>query len=182
MKISVVITPKFVAQQLFDETIGKDWYRFQYKAMVIGRYLHQYMLHYLESNRHRERKTIGESITKYLDFQAEAGAGTGQVSWGIGHVPTLMTHVPYFHILNDGKKIGGGVFIPGGGKARPVVFTDGNADPNRRGTGGNAVTMMRKQSGHPIRAIRPIPYIDATQFKMLHEINKLLAETKSRVG
>ena len=180
----MTITPKFNATELVNEVIQKEWFVFQNEALLLGRQMHEFMRRYINNNRHRTGGT--NKLANSINFEI-LSTSMGRLEWGIGNINQL---VPYWHVIATGKMISGGRFRPGGGKYRPVRFTDGNADPkNRIGyftfespTGGGTA---RATSFSPIGGgrlpsyVRPIPYIEVTRAHLDYEIEKLLARLGS---
>ena len=169
----MTISPKFSAREIIDNTIRKHWFEFQERAFNIGKLAHSYMINYIKSHKHR----AGSSglLERSINFYPITGAG--MVGWGVG----LMSELPkYWYVVNYGKKVTGEDFIPGMGKARPVVFSDGNASSSKRGAGTGQMWTMRNITGNePLPSkIRPINYIQATRARVNANVRNLLIRLK----
>lgn len=172
MPFKVVITPKFNAKKITDETIKRMWFEFQAEAIDIGRRLHREVRMYINQNRHRTGGT--GTLARSITFDKEIGLG--QISWGIGNMDTMNQYAPYWYVINFGKMITGGEFIPGGGKFRPIKFDGSPADPSLRGRGTQRATHII--SGDNVSPVRPINYIQYGQVKMKSEIDTLIRQLK----
>jgi len=133
-----------------------------------------YMQKYIDS--HRKRRGGTDILLNSIQLYRQHGAGS--VFWGVG----LMSELPpYWYVINYGKKMTGEPFIPGMGKTRPVVFSDGNADPTLRGAGTGEKYIHKKITGgnEPIPSVvRPMNYIQATRARLNANINNLLKRLK----
>ena len=177
MGLQFTITPQFKTKEIVDNTIGKYWFEFQASAFDLGARTQQYMIDYIKGHKHR----IGSSglLERSIDLVTQTGAGF--VSWGIGTVTGLPN---YYYVLNYGKKITGEDFIPGGGKIRPVEFSDGNADSSKRGVGTGQVWTYKRITGtnEPIPSVvRPMNYIEATRFRLNANLRNLINKLKRNV-
>jgi len=174
MITKVVITPMFNTKEIMDTTISKHWIDFQYKAFLFGKELHSFMKGYLNAHRHRKGGT--GKLAKAITFDADDPAGA--VSWGIGNIDVLNKEVPYWYVINYGRKVSGEPFIPGGGKFVPGFFGNGVApDPSMRGVGTERFTYTPGKgidSGMVAGIIRPINYIEMTEAKLNQGLYKLL--------
>lgn len=173
------ITPRFSTKEIMDDTIRKHWTNFQYRAIVMGGKLAHYMKHYITANRKRAGGT--GNLSKAIKFEKTVGAGV--FSWGIGDINLLNNQAKYWYVVNYGKKISGGEFIPGGRKYRPIEFTDGRADSSKRSQGtARAISFKRITGNESIPSvIRPMNYIQATRHQLDKEIRQLLAKLKMEV-
>ena len=173
MALKMTVTPRFNAKEIYDTTIGKFWFEFQARAFELGQLAHAYMINYIKTHKHR----AGSSglLERSINFYPITGAG--MVGWGVGLISQLP---PYWYVINYGKKVTGEDFIPGMGKVRPVVFSDGNADPSKRGAGtGQMWTLKRITGDEPLPSkIRPINYIQATRARINANIRNLLIRLK----
>jgi hypothetical protein len=145
----------------------------------MGAKLHSIMRGYI--NAHRKRQGGTGRTARAINF--EPTTSPGLIHWGIGNLDILYAQAPWWHVLNYGARIDGRPFVPGGGKVRPVKFTDGDAKPNLRGRGIAGVTGFKRieSTNEPIPSvIRPMNYIEYTQAKMTQQVYKLLASLKRR--
>lgn len=168
----IKITPRFSASQIYEETLAKDWESIQLHFFQAGHSLLKYMRSYINSNRKRSGGT--GNLANAIDLKVFST--TGQISWGIGHIPTLMQRAPYWYVLNFGKTISGKTFVPGMGKAVPGYFGGGNSpDSSKKGAGTEHFTYAKKSFAiHPGK-IRPINYIQASEHMLKIHINTILA-------
>jgi hypothetical protein len=174
MITKMVITPKFNVHQWARTNLSRDWFEMQDVLVEMGRKLHTYMINYIQT--HRKRSISGgNSITKVIQFHL-LSTGPARIDWGIGDIKLLQSLTPYWYVLNYGKTIDGRRFIPGGEKWRPVRFGDNPADPELRGHGTQRATVFAPiGNGRTPSPIRPINYIQSTQFRMGNEIRRILA-------
>ena len=129
------------------------------------------MRHYINSNRKRSGGT--DNLANAIDLKVFST--TGQISWGIGHIPTLQSKAPYWYVIDKGKKITGGRFIPGGGKFVPGFFGGGNRpDSAKKGAGTEHFTYKRNTFGIYPGIIRPMNYISASEHMLKQHINAVL--------
>jgi len=169
------ITPQFNTKEIIDSTIKTRWFEFQMEVVEIGKRLHSYMVNYVNQNRKRSGGT--GKLAGSIQFDWVVGPGT--ISWGIGLISTLPQ---YWYVVNYGKKITGEPFIPGGGKYRPYLFTDGKADAQKRGKGTSQALGFRKRIGplEPVPSvIRPMNYIESTSGRLDAELATLFARLRS---
>ena len=178
MITKVTITPKFSAKEIVDTTIKKDWFAFQSQSFDLGNRMLTYMQTYI--NTHRKRSGGTGNLANAM--QLSKTTGMAQIWWGIGHIPTLNKQAKYWYVLNFGKTVSGKKFIPGGGKYRPVKFTDGRADSNKRAPSyGNAkaITIIKRRASDPlVSPIRPINYIESTRHRLNKELELLITKLK----
>jgi hypothetical protein len=172
MSFKVTITPKFDSKKIVDSTLKSFWFEFQAEAIDIGRRLHREVRMYINQNRHRTGGT--GKLARSITFDKEVGQA--QISWGIGNMDTMNQYAPYWYVINFGKMITGGEFIPGGGKFRPIRFDGSPADPSLRGRGTQRASFII--SGDNVSPIRPINYIQYGQAKMQNEIATLIRQLK----
>lgn len=173
--MQIVVTPQFNATTLYNETIGRDWTIFQFRANLIGNSVLVYMRNYIDSHRHRSPKRSGASLVHNIRIHHVDSPAT--VGWGIGDISYLQRHNPYWYVLNYGKTISGQRFIPGMGKMVPGSFDPTGAPKSQKRNFGEPFIYSRggDYAMLPKQAIRPIPYIHAGNRRMRSEINKLLA-------
>ena len=168
------IIPRFNATELVNEVIQKEWFTFQNEAFLLGRQMHEFMRRYINNNRHRTGGT--GKLANSINFEI-LSTSMGRLEWGIGNISQL---VPYWHVIATGKMVSGGRFRPGGGKYRPIQFTDGDADPKMRGKGtARATSFVPIGGGRQPSYITPIPYIEVTRAHLDSEIEKLLTRLGS---
>jgi len=168
----IKITPRFSASQIIEEDLNKSWFEIQAHFLEAGHSLLKYMRSYINSNRKRSGGT--GNLARAIDMKVLST--TGQVSWGIGHIPTLNLRAKYWYVLNFGKTITGKTFVPGMGKAVPGFFGGGNRpDSSKRGAGTEHFTYARKTFAMNPGAIRPTNYIQASEHMLKIHINTILA-------
>ena len=170
------ITPVFNVQEVWNEGFGFAWFVFQDAAFEMGKRMHTYMVNYLSASKKRRSK-VGSSLANNIKFHT-TGKTPGSISWGIGDISQLQKTNPYWYVLNYGKKVSGEVFIPGGGQFRPVMYSDGRPLSTLAGHGTGAGTAIGR--GRPVSPIRPIPYIDITQWKLDRAVQKILAMLRAQ--
>jgi len=101
------------------------------------------------------------------------------ISWGIGHIPSLQAQSPYWYVLNYGKTITGSRFIPARGKGVPGYFQPSGApSANKRNGREPFIYSPGTFMMYPKQAIRPINYIESTQFRLSNDFRILLATLK----
>ena len=169
------ITPKFNVREIISTTIEKDWINFQAGAFNIGKKLHSYMQTYINS--HRRRRGGSGKLSKSINFEVKAGAGLGSIFWGIGNVNLLLAH---YYVINYGKMITGGEFIPNRGNFVPGSFE--GSRPNSALRGGVERFNYKDGSGFgmkPGKAIRPMHYIEATKARLNANLRALLLKLKA---
>ncbi len=176
MITQVKITPVFDVQQVWNEGFGFAWFIFQNEAFELGKRMHTYMINYLSANKKRASK-VGSSLANNIKFHT-ISKSPGQIAWGIGDISQLQRTNPYWYVLNYGKKVSGERFIPGGGQFRPVMYSDGRPQSSLAGHGTGTATAIGR--GNPVSPIRPIPYIDKTQWKLGREVARILAMLRSQ--
>lgn len=173
--MSLKITPRFSSKQIIDETIRKDWFMFQFEAMNLGARTLNYMQNFILTHRKRRGGTgkLAKSIKLYNV------SGTGFVSWGIGLIPELE---PYWYVINYGKMITGGDFIPGKGKAIPGSFEGSRAEAGLGGgvekfnyNDGTGFGMIAK------KPVRPMNFIQATRARLNANLRNLINRLKRGV-
>lgn len=168
----VTVTPRFSARQIMDETIRKDWFLFQSEAFALGQRTQIYMQNYIKNNKKRRGGT--GKLEKAIDLVALTGAGF--VSWGVGSIATLP---PHWYVINYGKMITGGEFIPGGGKFVPGSFEGGRAEAGL--AGGVEKFNYGDGSGFgmtPKKPVRPMNYISATISRLNANLRALLVRIR----
>jgi hypothetical protein len=161
---TIKITPKFDTNTIYRKTIGQFWMKVQNEVTPMGKAIHHYMLSYINNNCKRAGST--GNLEKAINYDIIHGAGI--VGFGIGNMDILNSQASYWFVINYGKKITGEMFIPGGGKYRPVEFVDGKADPSLRGVGHSKATKFVKidGEGRTPSIVRPMGYIEATRRKL----------------
>jgi len=182
MAYKIKMTPAFNTREIIKTTLQRDWFEFQLHAHNTGKTLLHYMQSFINSNRKRSggKGTLSKAMTLTIL------STTGKIHWGLGHIPTLNQRAkgfggnPYWYVVNYGKKVTGEAFIPGGGKYRPIMFTDGPADSSKRGRGTARVTKVKKITGDEPRpsVIRPMHYVEATYKTLIAHVRLLLTRFK----
>lgn len=169
---SVVITPKFNAHQIVDEVIQREWFLAQNAFLSLGKSMHAFIRRYINNNTKRVGST--GKTARAINFKEWSTAG--RIEWGIGSIDRLNRLAPHWYVLNYGKKITGGRFRPGGGKYIPIEFTDGFADPSKRGRGTGKVTNIasRLKGGRLPEFIRPMHYIEVCRVRLGAELDRVL--------
>ncbi len=168
----IKITPRFSANQIIEQDLNKSWAELEVHFFQAGHSLLKYMRHYINSNRKRSGGT--GNLAKAIDIKIFST--TGQISWGIGHIPTLQSRAPYWYVLNYGKTISGKRFVPGMGKAVPGYFGGGNRpDSSKKGAGTEHFSYARNTFLIYPGAIRPINYIESSEHMLKVHINTILA-------
>lgn len=165
------ITPIFNVQKIIDDTIGKDWFIFQDAVFDLGRKLTSYMQNYI--NTHRKRSGGTGNLANNIKFYGNTG--TGRIEWGIGDMSTLNRNAKYWYVLNYGKMITGQRFIP---PATKGSFEGQAPDSSLIGKGTQRLVRDNKFYIKPKVPIRPINYIESTQFKLGKELGKILAKLR----
>jgi len=170
----LVVTPKFSAMRIVDEVIRKQWFTFQAEAYELGLRAHAFIQNYINAN-HKRRGATGK-LAKSITFDVSAGAGTGQIFWGIGLISELE---PYWYVINYGKMITGEPFVPAKG-----AFIPGSFEGRRAHTalaGGVEKFNYRDGSNFGMtakRPVRPMHYIEATRATINAELRLLIANLK----
>jgi hypothetical protein len=185
--ITASITPQFDSKIIYHETIEKDWMIFQSEAYSLGEKMLAYMRNYIADNSKRSGKT--GNLIQAIKLYGQAGAGTAQIWWGIGHIPELNSIAKYWTLLNFGGMSWAGLT----GKAVPGSF-DGHApDFNMAGTGvGNErfthSPYIKNEHGkegnyfmHVHSPIKGINYIESTTLMLDNELQNLIKVIKSGV-
>jgi len=175
--IKLTVTPKFNTKEIIDNTIGKFWFQFQLSAFNLGLKTQQYMINYIKTHKHR----AGGTGLLESSINLETASSPGSISWGVGAIANLPK---YWYVVNYGKKVTGEDFIPGMGKVRPVMFSDGGADASKRGAGTGQVWGIRNIIGEnePLPSkIRPLNYMQATRAKLNANLRNLINRLK-KVG
>jgi len=168
----MIITPRFSAKEIIDETITKSWFEFQKESYLLGQRMATYMQNYINRNRHRRGGT--GQLAKAMQFQGFTGAG--MVSWGIGYIPSLPQ---YWYVINYGHMVTGEPFVPFRGRFVPGSF-EGNK-PDSALKGGVERFNIGDGSGFgmkPKSVIRPINYIQSTQARLDANLSALLARIR----
>ncbi|MEQ9716550.1 MAG: hypothetical protein ABGF52_13615, partial [Candidatus Asgardarchaeum sp.] len=145
MRVKVI--PEFDVKTIIDETIGKDWKRFQANAFEMGKKLRRYMQTYINSHRHRSggKGALAEAIN--FDYKLT----TGSIFWGIGEVEELNARAKYWYVVNYGTYYGSSErFIPGkkkGGAPKfvPGRFGAGFGHPPNSSLKGKEIEIMNKK-------------------------------------
>jgi len=169
--------PKFSAKQIMNETVSKQWFLLQYEVYKLGHRTKSYIQNYINS--HRKRKGGSGKLAKAMELTMRAGIGRGQVFWGIGNINKLNTAVPYWYVINYGKKVTGQPFVPGGGKMVPGSFEGDAPNGNLEGRG---TQQFKKGNQYAIKPgiVRPINYISSTYKYLNKEFTLLLAKLKGK--
>lgn len=183
MITKVTITPKFNVHRWARAKLNTEWMEFQNRALILGQKTQKYMIEYIASHRKRAQSPhldgtlpLGKSIKFHILATAPA-----KIAWGIGHLPSLQAQSPHWYVINYGKTISGKRFIPAGGKGVPGFFQpSGKPDANKRNGSESFIYSPSTFMMYPKRAIRPINYIESTQFKLGNDFRILLATLKRK--
>ena len=174
------VTPTFNTTEIINTTLQKDWFKFQSHAFDTGKTLLRYMQSFINAN--HKRSGAKGILARAMNFYDLGTFGKAKVEWGIGYIPTLNQKAKYWYVVNYGKKATGESFIPGGGKYRPIYFTDGPAAASKRGAGTARVTRLAKittdRPGPRPSVIRPMHYIEATYRMLIIHTQRLVARLK----
>lgn len=172
----VTITPAFDLHNWSRQKLAQDWFEIQSQVEELGVYLNNYLITYIYTHTKREpvSHTLGNAFVE--GYSKIGGFGKATVGFGIGNIATLNAQSPYWYVLNYGVKVTGERFIPGGGQYRPTMFGNTPADPNLRGRGYQRATSVQRILGQESipSPIRPINYIQATQFILGHELERII--------
>lgn len=173
---TISITPAFEPEVIIQETLGKLWSGFKIEAgLKLPKLITNYMQDTIKGRTKRSRST--GNLAKSMKHCPIAWTEM-MLHWGIGHIPTLKTEVPYYKIINYG-----GV-PPAGGMYRPVMFGNQRADPSLRGNApkgsprASKVRMIMSQNEKVPSPIRPMNYLESTNLKLQIEVRRLLAKLK----
>ena len=170
--ITVKITPRFSAKEIYDETIGRQWFEFQNQSFMLGQKMATYMSSYINSHRHRRGGT--GRLAKSMKFEGFTSAG--MISWGIGHIPDLPA---YYYVINYGRMVTGEPFVPFKGNFVPGSFE--GKRPSSALKGGVERFNIGDGSGifmKPGSVVRPIHYIEATYARLNANLSALLAKIR----
>lgn len=183
MITKVTITPVFRVHEWTRKKLESTWMDFQNRALRLGQRTYVYMINYIRSHKKRGQSphldgTLPLEKSIKLHILATAPA---IVSWGIGDLSVLQTQSPYWYVLNYGKTVSGKRFIPGGGKAVPGYFQpSGRPDANKKNGREPFIYDPGTFVMYPKNPIRPINYIESTNFKLGSEFRVLLATLKRK--
>lgn len=164
------ITPRFSVQEIVNDGIQRNWFEFQAEVFELGQRLTQYMQNYINS--HRKRPGTG-NLAKNIKFYGKISPA--KIEWGIGKLSVLNRSAKYWYVLNYGTMTTGQRFIP---PATTGNFEGSPPDSSLRGKGNqkffhDAGIMYYMK---PVTPIRPINYIQSTQFKLGRELSIILAK------
>jgi len=171
----VIITPKFNIHEWTRKKIETNWMDFQNRALRLGQKIHSYMISYIMAHKKRAQSPhldgtlpLEKSIQLHIISTAPA-----RIEWGIGHIPSLQAQSPHWYVINYGKTVSGRRFIPGGGKGIPGYFQPSGAPNASKKNGGEPfIYSPNTFLMYPKRAIRPINYIQSSQFKLGNEFRQ----------
>lgn len=172
--LKIDITPKFQATEIVHEIVEKTWFRFQVLAVELGSHILTYLQTYI--NAHTRRDGATGNLANAMTLDIDSTAGQAQVSWGIGHIPTLNSKVPYWRLIN----FGGLTWAAKTGRGVPGFFGTGNApDPTKRGTAVGTERFVYDTSDKhsmmfPKSPIKPMNYVEATRMQLDNELQKIL--------
>ena len=164
----MIITPRFSAKEIVDECITKQWFEFQNSAFLLGQRTAIYMQNYINSKRKRRGGT--GRLAKAMNFEGFTSAGL--VSWGIGRIASLPD---YWYVINYGKMVTGGAFVPFKGKFIPGSFE--GSQPNSALKGGVEKFNIGDGSNmgmRPKSVVRPMNYIQATRARLNANLTAIL--------
>lgn len=177
----VTITPVFNVYRWTKTKLDTDWLEFQERALELGQRSYNYMIGYIMSHKKRAQSPHLDGtlpLEKSIRFHVITTA-PARIEWGIGHIPSLQAQSPYWYVLNYGKTISGGRFIPARGKGVPGFFQPSGRPMANKANGKEPfIYSPNTFVMYPKRAIRPINYIESTQFKLGNEFRILLATLK----
>lgn len=177
----MTITPRFNVHQWAVKKIDSNWIDFQDRAFRLGQRIHAYMIGYIISHKKRAQSPhldgtlpLETSIKLHIISTAPA-----IISWGIGHIPSIQAQSPHWYVINYGKTVSGARFIPARGKGVPGYFQPSGAPSANKINGREPFiydpgTFMM----YPKNPIRPMNYIESTQFRLENEFRVLLATLK----
>jgi len=172
------ITPKFKIEEIYTDTIGKDWIRFQELVAELGEHILAYMQNYINS--HISRAESNGTLANAMKLDVVAGAGEASVGWGIGYMPTLDVEVPYWYLIN----FGGLTTIAKEGRGVGGYFGGGDApDSIKRGSGVGTQRFHEEMNTFmmfPKSPIKPMNYIENSRQQLDREINKILQFIRTR--
>ena len=177
----MTITPVFNVHQWAKKNIEKDWMIFQDRALMLGQRMQSYMIGYIMAHKKRAQSPhldgtlpLEKSIKLHIIATAPA-----MISWGIGHIPSLQAQSPHWYVINYGKTISGARFIPARGKGVPGYFQpSGRPMADKRNGREPFIYDPGTFMMYPKNPIRPINYIESTQFRLGNEFRILLATLK----
>jgi len=162
--ISVTITPKFDSKIIYNEFIEKNWFEFQEQLFDAGNKMLSYMQGFIAS------KIKGEStgnLVRSIKLYSEAGAGTAEVSWGIGLISEMDAIAPYWHIIDVGGSSFSGDyhFVPGFFEGNKFKYNPMMAEGKSLPSGVKGI-------------ITPMHYISATRLELDREIQRIIQSLK----
>jgi hypothetical protein len=158
--LSASFTPKFDSKTIYNEFIGKEWFKFQLLAYELGEHILQYLQTYINS--HAKKEHTG-NLANAMTLERHAGAGEAQVSWGIGKISDLNIQVPYWKIINYG----------GSGWHGDYHFTPGffNGDVFKY----NPMMPEGKMLPSGVKGIiKPMNYVEASRMQLDRELNIII--------
>lgn len=177
----ITITPKFNVHQWAKTKLDTDWLTFQNRALMLGQRMQSYMIGYIMGHKKRAQSPHLDGtlpLETSIKFHIIATA-PAMISWGIGHIPSIQAQSPHWYVINYGKTVSGGRFIPNRGQAVPGYFQpSGKPQANKRNGREPFIYSPGTFVMYPKQAIRPLNYIQASQFKLGNEFRILLASLK----
>lgn len=165
--LSTNFTPKFDVIQIYNEMISKNWFEIQLKVYELGNEMLAYIQQYITSQ--IKSKDSTGNLVRSIKLDAQAGAGEGQVAWGIGYIPEMNKTAPYWRLMNYGGSTWQGDYH----------FTPGFFD------GGKFIYNPMIKEGQSLPSgvkgvITPMNYIDVTRMQAERALNKILRELTSK--
>lgn len=137
--------------EYIDKLIKNNWMEFQLKFFTLAENTGKEMKKYIKR---RSRRTEGKTLNKKglansIKVYKETRPGENWI--GIGKIDELPV---YWYVTNYGKKITGEDYVP------PFTLGSFNGNPPGQGTNRNEFLQKGKFLIRPVRAIRPLNYIE----------------------
>ncbi len=157
--MTMKITPKFHAQKIVDETLGRYWMEFQSHVYHTADSVLRYMQSHISAN---TKKSTGE-LQKAITLGRIHAPGT--VGFHIGHITTLNRVARHWAILNFGGRVNVPVITPRVGKALKFKGKDGK-------------TVFAKSVRARSHVIKGIHYVESTHKMLYLHIQHLLTRLR----
>lgn len=168
------ISPRFDVNEIVNESIKRNWFEFQEKALELGQDVEQYMQNYI--NAHRKRTGGTGNLAKLMKLEVLSTA-PARIEWGIGDINVLNQQAPYWYVVNYGKTTSGQKYIPNYGNFVPGKYRggDGRPDASQRGRGTEGFQYQRGAWGmYPSSPIRPMHYISVASAHLKRKLRSIL--------